>query len=158
MQLARAEGARLLIDTRQDLRPVLRIVASDFAQGSDVGRVALSLPDGPVPSDIDPDAVAILARNLIENALKHGSRQEPVRVTLSADGVLCVANAGAAIAQDVLARLSEPFERGRAQTDGAGLGLAIARTIAAGSGGRIELLSPREERQDGFEARFFIDG
>lgn len=37
-----------------------------------------------------------------------------------------------------------------------GLGLAIAKTIAAGIGGRIELLSPQEGRQDGFEVRFFL--
>ncbi len=116
------------------------------------------MPDVPALSHIDADAFAILARNLIENALKHGSRQEPVRVALSADGVLSVTNAGPTVAPDLLARLSEPFERGRAQADGAGLGLAIARTIATGSGGRIELLSPREGRQDGFEARFYSGG
>lgn len=159
MQLARAEGARLRAAEPTDLAAILHMVVNEMtASAGNAGRVELVVPEAPALSHIDPDAFAILARNLIENALKHGSRQEPVRVTLSADGVLCVANAGAAIAQDVLARLSEPFERGRAQTDGAGLGLAIARTIAAGSGGRIELLSPREERQDGFEARFFIDG
>ena len=72
MQLERAEGARLLVDSPQDLRPVLRIVAGDFDRGDDAGRVTLGLPDAPMPSDIDPDAVAILARNLIENALCHG--------------------------------------------------------------------------------------
>lgn len=159
MQLARAEGARLRAAEPTDLAAILHMVVNEMtASAGNAGRVELVLPEAPALSHIDPDAFAILARNLIENALKHGSQQEPVRVTLSADGVLCVANAGAAIAPDVLARLSEPFERGRAQADGAGLGLAIARTIAAGSGGRIELLSPREGRQDGFEARFFIDG
>ncbi len=159
MQLARAEGARLRAAEPTDLAAILHMVVNEItASAGNAGRVELVLPAAPALSHIDPDAFAILARNLIENALKHGSRQEPVRVTLSADGVLRVANAGAAIAPDLLARLSEPFERGRAQADGAGLGLAIARTIAAGSGGRLELLSPRVGRQDGFEARFFIDG
>lgn len=159
MQLARAEGARLRAVELTDLAAILHMVVNEMtASAGNAGRVELILPKIPALSHIDSDAFAILARNLIENALKHGSRQEPVWVTLSADGVLRVANAGAAVAPDLLARLSEPFERGRAQADGAGLGLAIARTIAAGSGGRIELLSPREGRQDGFEARFFIDG
>jgi two-component system OmpR family sensor kinase len=57
---------------------------------------------------------------------------------------------------DVLARLAEPFERGGAQGEGAGLGLAIAKAIASGVGGRIELISPREGQQDGFEARFVL--
>ncbi|QSZ59734.1 ATP-binding protein [Rhizobium sp. ZX09] len=97
------------------------------------------------------------ARNLIENALKHGVRDEPVAVTLSADGCLRVTNAGPVVPSAVLARLSEPFERGQALVQGAGLGLAIARTIAAGTNGRIELQSPASGRIDGFEARFFID-
>lgn len=159
MQLARAEGARLQVAEPIDLAVILQMVVNEMTAGVDnAGRVELVLPDLPALSHIDADAFAILARNLIENALKHGSGQEPVRVVLSADGVLCVANAGPIVAPDLLARLSEPFERGRAQADGAGLGLAIARTIATGSGGRIELLSPREGRQDGFEARFFSGG
>jgi two-component system OmpR family sensor kinase len=159
MQLARAEGARLQVAEPIDLAVILHMVVSEMtADAGNAGRVELVLPDVPALSHIDPDAFAILVRNLIENALKHGSRQEPVRVALSADGVLRVANAGPTVAPDLLARLSEPFERGRAQADGAGLGLAIAKTIAAGTGGRIELLSPREGRQDGFEARFFVGG
>lgn len=94
---------------------------------------------------------------LIENALKHGVRDELVAVTLSADGCLCVTNAGPVVPSAVLARLSEPFERGQTLVRGAGLGLAIARTIAAGTNGRIELQSPASGRIDGFEARFFID-
>jgi two-component system OmpR family sensor kinase len=159
MQLARAEGARLQVAEPIDLAVILQMVVNEMTAGADnAGRVELVLPDVPALSHIDADAFAILARNLIENALKHGSGQEPVRVVLSADGVLRVANAGPIVASDMLARLSEPFERGRAHADGAGLGLAIARTIATGSGGRIELLSPREGRQDGFEARFFSGG
>lgn len=159
MQLARAEGARLRTTEPTDLAAILRMVVNEMtASGGNAGRVELVLPGAPALSHIDPDAFAILARNLIENALKHGSRREPVRVTLSADGVLRVANAGPVVAPDLLARLTKPFERGQAQADGAGLGLAIARTIAAGTGGRIELLSPREGRQDGFEARFFSGG
>ncbi|WP_313291395.1 alcohol dehydrogenase catalytic domain-containing protein [Rhizobium rhizoryzae] len=58
------------------------------------------------------------ARNLIENALKHGVRDEPVAVTLSADGCLRVTNAGPVVPSAVLARLSEPFERGQALVRG----------------------------------------
>ena len=157
MQLARAEGGRLQVAEPTDVVAILRMVVGEMTGSADgTGRIDLTLPNAPVLSRIDPDAFAILTRNLIENALKHGSRQEPVRVALSAEGVLRVANAGSAVPPDLLARLSEPFERGRAQADGAGLGLAIAKAVASGTGGSIELVSPLEGRQDGFEARFII--
>ena len=158
MQLARAEGGRLLAEAPVEIGAILRMVVSEFdGQAETAGRIDLTLPDAPVFASIDADAFAILARNLIENALKHGVRDEPVAVTLSADGCLRVTNAGPVVPSAVLARLSEPFERGQALVRGAGLGLAIARTIAAGTNGRIELQSPASGRIDGFEARFFID-
>lgn len=156
MQLARAEGGRLQAIQPVDVATVLRVLVDEMAM-DDPNRIELALPDAPVFSRIDADAFAILARNLIENALKHGSLEEPVRVALSANGVLRVLNAGGPVPADTLAHLSEPFERGGAQGEGAGLGLAIAKAIASGIGGRIELISPREGCQDGFEARFVPD-
>jgi two-component system OmpR family sensor kinase len=157
MQLARAEGGRLQAAAPTDVANILRMLVGEMAKGADgAGRIELTLPDAPVLSHIDADAFAILARNLIENALKHGGPHESVRVTLSADGLLRVTNAGPAVPPDLLARLSEPYERGRTQASGTGLGLAIAKAIAAGTGGRIDLISPRSGREDGFEASFRI--
>lgn len=156
MQLARAEGARLLVDTPQDLRPVLRIVAGDFVQGSDAGRVALSLPNAPVPSHIDPDAVAILARNLIENALRHG--QGPVSVTLDPQGTLTVENDCPPIPPAELVALSGRFVRGKDAGDGSGLGLAIVHTIAERIGSPLRLTSPLPGKPNGFSAYISLHG
>lgn len=153
MQLARAEGGLLQAEQPTDLAVILRMLARDMG-GSGAGRIALALPPGAVASRIDPDAFAILARNLIENALRHGPPQQPVRVTLSADGLLSVANGGPALPAEVLARLGQPFQRGRSQAEGTGLGLAIARAIANGTGGRLELFSPIPGQKEGFEVRF----
>ena len=150
MQLARAEGARLLTDTPQDLRPILRIVAGDFAQGPDAGRVALSLPDASVLSDIDPDAVAILARNLIENALRHGDG--PVTVALDPEGLLSIENDCPAIPSAELAALSGRFVRGKDAGEGSGLGLAIVHTIAERIGSPLRLTSPLPGKTTGFAA------
>lgn len=157
MQLAKAEGGRLHGAEAVDTGTILRIIVGELtANAGGAGRIKLALPDGPVPARIDPDAFAILARNLIENALKHGSRSELVCVTLSVNGVLRVTNGGPAVPQELLTRLLNPFERGRAQAQGAGLGLAIAKAIATGTGSSLELLSPREGQEDGFEARLRI--
>ncbi|ODT43998.1 MAG: two-component sensor histidine kinase [Methylobacterium sp. SCN 67-24] len=157
MQLARAEGGSLHGAEPVDIGALLRLIVDDLtANAGAAGPIELVLPDAPVLSRIDPDAFAILMRNLIENALKHGSQAEPVCVTLSLDGLLRIANAGPAVPQDLLARLLDPFERGRTQAKGAGLGLAIAKAIAAGTGSSLELISPREGHQDGFEVRLRI--
>lgn len=157
MQLARAEGGRLHGAEPVDTSTILRMIVDELtANAGDAGRIELALPHAPVLARIDPDAFAILTRNLIENALKHGSQAEPVRVTLSMDGLLRIANAGPAVPQGLLARLLNPFERGGAQAQGAGLGLAIAKAIATGTGSSLELISPREGQVDGFEARLRI--
>lgn len=157
MQLAKTEGGRLRSAEASDIGPAIKLVVDEIGRSPEAsGRIALSLPDAPVLSDIDPDAFAIAARNLIENALKHGTPGGPVTVTLSPAGELTVSNDGSPIPPGVLERLSQPFERGQTIADGSGLGLAIARAIASGVGGKLILRSPLPGRERGFEARFSL--
>jgi two-component system OmpR family sensor kinase len=151
LQLARAEGGGVLRDVAQDIMPVARLVAGDFAR--DDARLELSLPDAPMYSRIDPDAFAILLRNLIENALRHGDANQPVRVALTADGALRIVNTGPVVPPEVLARLTTRFERAGSRKQGSGLGLAIVAAIARGAGLSLTLHSPAEGQADGFEAR-----
>ena len=158
LQLAKAEGGGLLAETPQDLARVLGFVLDDLGRDPETAeRLHVTLPpEGSLMSHMDADAFAILARNLVENALKHGSAEAPVTITLSADGMLSVANSGPVVAAETLARLKRPFERGATGAKGSGLGLAIAEAIANGSGARLELLSPIPGQSDGFEARFHL--
>ena len=152
MQLARAEGGRLRLDVSADLRAVARVVADDVGRMGAPGRIALTLPDAPVMSDLDPDAFGILCRNLLENALRHGAEAAPVAVTLKADGQLIVANDGRMVPREALDRLTARFERAGARTDGSGLGLAIVAAIAERIGSRLVLKSPRPGSASGFQA------
>jgi two-component system, OmpR family, sensor kinase len=160
LQLAKAEGAGLLAEMPQDLAQVLGFVLDDFRDDPDAAaRLTITLPTtGVLLSRMDADAFAILARNLIENALKHGATDQPVSVALSDDGLLQVANGGAMVAPEAMARLKRPFERGGSPATGAGLGLAIAEAIAAGAGSNLELSSPVPGRPSGFEARVRLPG
>ena len=151
MQLARAEGARLMADAESDLRPVLGLVMRDFEMAPGPGRIVLHMPEMAVPSAVDPDAVAIVARNLVENALRHGTGG-PILVTLDAGGSLTVENDGPAISPERMATLTERFVRGDGGGSGSGLGLAIVRTIAERIGSRLVLQSPIPGRPDGFRA------
>ncbi len=157
LQLARAEGGRLRRDFAADLRPVAQLVVDDLARIAGPGRVLLGLPDSAVTSDLDPDAFAILLRNLIENALRHGRADRPVEVSLAADGTLVVANDGPVVSADDLARLTQRFERARSDGRGSGLGLAIVRSIAERTGSSFEIRSPRASGASGFEARFRVN-
>ena len=158
LQLAKAEGGGLVTETPQDLAQVLGFVLDDLGRNpKTAGRLHVTLPpEGSLMSHMDADAFAILARNLVENALKHGSTEAPVTIALSADGILSVANSGPVVAAETLARLKRPFERGTTGAKGSGLGLTIAEAIANGSGARLELLSPIPGQSDGFEARFHL--
>lgn len=152
MQLARAEGGRLRIDMPADLRPVAKVLAGDAARMAQPGRLLLHLPETSVMSDLDPDAFGILLRNLIDNALRHGTETGPVTVALSPDGLLAVSNDGPVVPPEVLAHLTARFERGSARAEGSGLGLAIAAAIAERLGSTLVLRSPRPGEKQGFEA------
>ncbi|MBK5934754.1 two-component system OmpR family sensor kinase [Rhodovulum imhoffii] len=148
MQLARAEGGRLRTEAPFDVREVVRISLRDFSDP----RLDHALAETPVMSDIDPDALSVLLRNLVENALRHG--QGPVRVELSAQGVLAVSNGGPVLDEGTIARLMRRFQRGATRAEGSGLGLSIVQAIADGSGGRLRIASPAPGREDGMEVFF----
>ncbi len=158
MQLARAEGGSLLAETPQDLGPVLALIVDEFRRdGGDGARLRFTAsPNGQLRSRMDPDAFAVLMRNLIENALKHSPAGSPVEVSLSEGTLVRVVNGGPALSPDVLSRLRGRFERGPTTAAGSGLGLAIADMITSGTGTTLELLSPAGGRTDGFEARLTI--
>ena len=152
MQLARAEGGRLRLDHRTDLRQVARLVVDDMGRLAEPGRVVLTLPDQPVMSDLDPDAFGILCRNLVENALRHGTRDTGIDVTLKQDGTFTVANDGPVLPPETLLRLTGRFERAEGSGEGSGLGLAIVAAIADRIGSPLALQSPRPNSSSGFAA------
>lgn len=158
MQLARAEGAQLAA-TPQDLGAVMRLVVEDFTRAPNGGGIELTTPTAPVVVPLDPDAIAIVARNLIENAQRHGTAGQDgtIRVTVTGDGWLHVENDCAAIPADDLAKLSTRFVRGSPDPGGndhggSGLGLAIVHTIAERLHAPMILTSPLAGKTRGFRA------
>ena len=148
MQLARAEGAQLTIPVAHDLRVVLQLVVDDFRR-TEHTRAVLSMPNEAVLSDVDPDAIAIVARNLIENAVRHGSDAK-VTVNVSHDGWLTVENDCAAVPAEMLSALSDRFIRGEHDSEGSGLGLAIVQKIAERTASPLQFVSPLPNQTRGF--------
>ncbi|MEO5812350.1 MAG: HAMP domain-containing sensor histidine kinase [Rhodanobacter sp.] len=152
MQLAKAEGGGVLSEVPQDLVVLLAHVVQDLQRTASVPIEVALPPTGSVLSLIDPDAFAILLRNLIENALKHGAPGCAIEVGLSASARLSVVNAGPIVPAADLAQLTHHFVRGGSRAEGFGLGLAIVSTIAHAAGAELTLASPATGRSDGFEA------
>jgi len=99
--------------------------------------------EGSCCGDWDPDRLAQICSNLIGNALEHSSPKSTVGVALvcaNDDVQLTVSNRGAAIPDDVVATLFQPFRRGRESrqpSSGVGLGLHIVEQIVRAHGGTI---------------------
>ncbi|TXJ01539.1 MAG: two-component sensor histidine kinase [Aquabacterium sp.] len=152
MQLARAEGGRLRLEHASDLRLVARILVDELSRVVGGERLTLTLPAEPVMSDLDPDVFAIVLRNLVDNALRHGAPDAPVQLALTREGVLTVGNEGPVVPSAVLSRLVDRFERADAQSEGSGLGLAIVQAMAQRVDSALVLRSPRPGQTTGFEA------
>ena len=95
-----------------------------------------------------------LVLNLLDNAIKYSSTASRVEVTMGQTPyahTVSVVDHGPGIAPEDLEKIFERFFRGDAArtrsvdslTDGAGLGLAIARRIAVAHGGRLVVASSR---------------
>jgi two-component system OmpR family sensor kinase len=88
-------------------------------------------------------ALAVLVRNLVDNAIRHTPRGGRIDISLFVEhdcAVLTVEDTGPGIAKTDLARVFEPFFRGsRPEGEGTGLGLSIVRRIVDGLRGSIVL-------------------
>ncbi|WP_438009504.1 PAS domain S-box protein [Sorangium sp. So ce321] len=100
----------------------------------------------------DPDRIAQILTNLVNNALTYGTPDQPVTVTTAVlPGALeiQVHNAGRPIPPELQAKIFEPMQRGGAQarpgSRSVGLGLYIVREIASAHGGRVSVRSTERE-------------
>ena len=108
--------------------------------GPAAARVEVSLPPEPPLVQVDSRQAERALVNLVENALKYSSENEPVRIQVAAlqtEVLIRVVDHGPGIGPGELERIFEPFYRGGRSALGAGLGLAIARGFAEANGGRV---------------------
>ncbi|WP_367316699.1 sensor histidine kinase [Agreia sp. PsM10] len=102
------------------------------------------------PSQGSPALLLQLTTNLIHNAIVHNlPNHGRIHVTSSnrADSViLTVENTGPVVNPEIVATLTEPFQRGvervRSNHDGIGLGLAIVSSIVTAHNGLLSITAP----------------
>ncbi|MDQ8699006.1 ATP-binding protein [Hyphomicrobium sp. LHD-15] len=161
LQMSRAEAGLGQSRDRSDLFAIATLLVEDYRRRSDVGpRLRLeTASDESCWVAMDQDALAIVLRNAIENAVNHGAATELIEVHIASNCTVKVVNACPAIAPDMLADLKGRFRRGALPNGpGSGLGLAIIDTIMRQAGGTVTLRSPAENRDDGFEISLTFPG
>jgi len=145
--LSRADAGRLEASKEEfDLGEVLEGVLDD--------ALTLAEPlDLKVEADVskhllikaDRTFVAMIAQNLVENAVKYNTPGGRIRVKArpnNGEGEIIIGNTGDGIPNERSEQLFERFYRlrGRARVPGHGLGLSIARELARAHGGDVELV------------------
>ena len=133
------------------LQPVSRRVGLDelvpaalASLGDPADDVLVDVPDDLPRVEVDPTLLERAIANVVDNAMRHGGRQLPVRVEADvvADRIdLRVVDRGSGIEVSQRDRVFEPFQRlGDAPNNaGVGLGLAVARGFVDAVGGDLSI-------------------
>ncbi len=147
LDLSRLEsGALELRPETTDVAQLAREVAGEFhpalhRHGSDVSvRVA----GGPLEIECDPARVAQVVRILLDNAVVHTPQGTPIRVSAARENGhvrLEVSDRGLGIPETTMPHIFEPFFTSDDNSQGAGLGLAIARELAGRMQGELTVRS-----------------
>jgi two-component system phosphate regulon sensor histidine kinase PhoR len=143
---ARAESGQMRLNMREvDLEQVAHpIVASFEPQAANKGVHLELIAMRPVRVEADPDRLAQVFVNLIDNALRHTPAGGTVTVELDAtgnDAIMRVRDTGVGIPYRDIPHIFERFyvvDRSRTrESGGAGLGLAIVKGIIDAHGGTV---------------------
>lgn len=150
LRIARIEGHDIGNFQTFDLRALLDEVAETYeALAEDAGSTLIyARPPDAVEMTGDPDMIAQLVINLIQNAITHAGHGARITLDAARQGrvvTLTVSDTGPGIPEDQREHVFEPMYRGDAARtdDGTGLGLALVKAIADRHGADIRLEDAR---------------
>ena len=126
-------------------KAVQKILDGRIASGEPPERFVLA-DDGERPEMwLDPDKIAQIFGNLVENALRHGAGTVTTVITAAGPGTVegggvevTVTDEGEGIPEETVSRVFTKFWRGN-RRGGTGLGLYIVKGLVEAHGGRIEV-------------------
>lgn len=127
---------RLPAATAVDWPALVERAVSDVLPLAERRRIELGCdwPAGGAPAfplQGDTELLAVLLRNLLDNAVRYAPEGGTVTLRFDADG-LAIENEGPPLPAEALARLGERFHRFAGQSEsGSGLGVSIAQRVAA---------------------------
>ncbi len=138
-----ASTAVQISKSRVELDGLAELIAAEFAPLANLRGIAIRVVCEPVIVLGDQDALAILLRNLLSNALRYARKQ--IRVEIS-DGdqkaAIAVQDDGPGFTEESATRAFHRFFRGPQEShssEGAGLGLALVLRIAQLHSGSVEI-------------------
>lgn len=140
--LARADAGQLGSPAAPvDLQEIAERSGRRSAARAEARGVRLAVRTGP-PSLLsgDADAISRALDNLVDNAIRHSPRGAAVDVAVEAAGgevIVSVRDEGPGFGAGELPHLFQRFRRGRDAGPGAGLGLAIVRSVVEAHRGRV---------------------
>jgi two-component system, OmpR family, sensor histidine kinase KdpD len=146
LRLARLDREEVKTRLRSsDITALVKRVANRYSTQFTEHRISITCPIGLVEAPADRELLDLAVTQLLDNAFKYSAPESPVaiEIDLQDEGVsIRVRNEGSPIAPLERDRIFERFYRGadvRNQVSGAGLGLHVARKIAAAHGGTLDL-------------------
>jgi two-component system CheB/CheR fusion protein len=173
LDITRISRGKIRLERRRvELNDLVRRTVDDHRSLFEENAVHLDCKLGPEPLFVnaDPTRLAQVVGNLLGNAAKFAGHGGLAQVSVSTEpgtrsATILVADSGAGMTKETLARLFEPFMQGEATLDrskgGLGLGLALARELVrlhggeirahsdgAGRGAQFTVSLPQAENQD----------
>ncbi|HOY35189.1 MAG TPA: PAS domain-containing protein [Piscinibacter sp.] len=150
LDLTRIESGQIVVTLAAlPLAPLLADCVEFVRAQADAAGVVLHFDaeDSPWSARADATRLRQVVLNLLGNGIKYNRAGGSVRLRVRADRelvVLLVSDTGVGIAAADLPTLFEPFHRGAHQhsaIEGAGIGLAVTRSLVELMGGRIDVVS-----------------
>jgi len=137
---AARQEAGLTIST-SDARDAVRAAVESSRAIDPRVELHLALPPEPARVAVETELIERMLQPLLENAVRYGrSKVDVALVRNGAAALVHVADDGPGVSEAEQAAIFDPGIRGdaaRNRTDGAGLGLALARRVARSAGGEI---------------------
>jgi signal transduction histidine kinase len=139
LTLARLESGQTAAATSLELREIVRAAMAEVASRALAKGIELELAEGaPVWLEAHGALLGVLARNLIDNAVRYTQPGGRVEAAVHPGPRLEIRDNGPGVPAGELSRLGERFHRLAGQNEsGSGLGLSIVLRIAELHGARV---------------------